>query len=57
MIIFDSERGEYVDTETGEVIEDRVVDLGPEWRVYDQELQRTGSPLTLTVHDLSLIHI
>jgi len=54
MIIFDSERGEYVDTETGEVIEDRVVDLGPEWRVYDQELQRTGSPLTLTVHDHGL---
>ncbi len=26
MIIFDPERGEYVDTETGEVIEDRVVD-------------------------------
>ncbi len=55
MIIFDPERGEYVDTETGEVIEDRIVDLGPEWRVYDQtELQRTGSPLTLTVHDQGL---
>jgi transcription initiation factor TFIIB len=53
MIIFDPERGEYVDTETGEVIEDRVVDLGPEWRIYNQ-LQRTGSPLTLTVHDQGL---
>jgi transcription initiation factor TFIIB len=58
MIIFDPERGEYVDTETGEVIEERVVDLGPEWRVYDNEdsaeRERIGSPLTLRVHDYGL---
>jgi transcription initiation factor TFIIB len=58
MIIFDPERGEYVDTETGEVIEDRVIDLGPEWRVYDNgdrtERERVGSPLTLRVHDQGL---
>ncbi len=30
MIIFDAERGELIDTETGEVIEERVADLGHE---------------------------
>ena len=57
MIIFDAERGEYIDTDTGEVIEERVVDQGPEWRVYDhedRERERTGSRLTLTVHDQGL---
>ena len=55
MIIFDPERGEYVDTETGEVIEDRVIDLGPEWRAYNEtERERVGSPLTLRVHDQGL---
>jgi len=58
MIIFDPERGEYIDTETGEVVEDRVVDQGPEWRVYNHkdrlERERIGSPLTLKVHDEGL---
>jgi len=58
MIIYDPERGEYVDTETGEVVEDRVVDQGPEWRTYNHkdrlERERTGSPLTLKVHDEGL---
>ena len=58
MIIFDPERGEYVETETGEVIEERVIDQGPEWRVYNHEdrieRERIGSPLTLTVHDQGL---
>ena len=57
MIIFDAERGEYIDTDTGEVLEDRVVDQGPEWRIYDhedRERERTGSALTLKVHDQGL---
>ena len=58
MIIFDPERGEYIDTETGEVVEDRVVDQGPEWRAYNHqdvlERERTGAPLTLKVHDEGL---
>ena len=57
MIIFDAERGEYIDSDTGEVIEERVVDQGPEWRIYDhedRERERTGSRLTLTVHDQGL---
>jgi len=58
LIIFDAERGEYIDTETGEVIEDRVVDQGPEWRAYDNqdrtERERTGPWLTLKFHDEGL---
>jgi len=58
LIIFDAERGEYIDTDTGEVVEERVVDQGPEWRVYDHEdrteRERIGSKLTLTVHDQGL---
>ncbi|MEM4435164.1 MAG: transcription initiation factor IIB, partial [Sulfolobales archaeon] len=30
MVVFDEFRGEYICTETGEVIEDRLVDLGKE---------------------------
>ncbi|QJF12306.1 putative transcription initiation factor B [Saccharolobus solfataricus rod-shaped virus 1] len=36
-IIFDAERGEYICTETGEVLEDRVVDEGIDWRAYNVE--------------------
>ena len=59
MIIFDAERGELIDTETGEVIEERVPDLGPEWRVFNEsdrlERERVGSRLTLKVHDGGLV--
>jgi len=58
MIIYDAQRGEYIDTETGEVIEERVVDLGPEWRVLNNDdisqRERVGDPLTLKVHDNGL---
>jgi transcription initiation factor TFIIB len=54
-IIFDAERGEYIDTETGEVIEEKVVDLGPDWRAYTakdrNKRERVGSPITPKVHD------
>ncbi len=57
-IIFDELHGEYVCLETGEVIEERVVDLGPEWRAYTPEefagRARTGSQLTNKVHDLGI---
>ncbi|QJF12373.1 putative transcription initiation factor B [Metallosphaera rod-shaped virus 1] len=36
-IVFDSERGEFICTETGEVLEDRVVDQGMDWRAYNAE--------------------
>ncbi len=36
-VIFDYERGEYVCTECGEVLGERVIDQGPEWRSFDHE--------------------
>lgn len=36
-IVFDSERAEYICTETGEVLEDRVIATGQEWRAYNAE--------------------
>lgn len=54
-IVYDESRGEYICVETGEVIEERVVDLGPEWRAFTPEERdrrsRTGSPLSPTIHD------
>ncbi len=57
-IIFDEERGEYICTETGEVLEERVIDQGPEWRAFTPEEKerrsRVGGPLTPTLHDKGL---
>ncbi|OYT51607.1 MAG: transcription initiation factor IIB [Desulfurococcales archaeon ex4484_204] len=54
-IIYDEARGEYICIETGEVIEEKVVDQGPEWRAFTPEERekrsRTGSPLSPTIHD------
>lgn len=54
-IIYDEERGEYICLETAEVIEERVIDQGPEWRAFTSEERekrsRTGSPISLTIHD------
>ncbi|PVU77158.1 transcription initiation factor IIB, partial [Acidianus hospitalis] len=56
-IVFDANRGEYICTETGEVIEDKVVDQGPEWRAYTEEENRERSragTINLAVHDMGL---
>ncbi len=57
-IVFDPERGEYICIETGEVLEEHVVDQGPEWRAFTPEEKerrsRVGGPLTPTVHDKGL---
>ncbi len=57
-IIYDPERGEYICMDTGEVLEDHVVDQGPEWRVFSPEdrvsRSRIGAPLTSIVHDKGL---
>ncbi len=57
-IIYDPLRGEYICAETGEVIEEHVVDLGPEWRVFSPEdkyvRSRVGGPVTARVHDLGI---
>jgi len=55
-IVYDSSRAEYVCLETGEVIEDRVIDDRAEWRAFTPEERerraRTGGPITHTVHDM-----
>ena len=60
-IVYDPERGEYICTLTGEVIESRVIDERPEWRAFTPEERekraRTGGPLTSTVHDRGLATI
>ncbi len=56
-IVFDANRGEYICTETGEVLEDKVVDQGPEWRAYTEEENRERSragTINLAVHDMGL---
>jgi len=57
-IVFDAERGEYICTETGEVLEERIVDQGPEWRAFTPEEKekrsRVGGPLNQTIHDRGL---
>ncbi len=57
-IIYDPERGEYICMDTGEVLEDHVIDQGPEWRVFSPEdkvsRSRIGAPLTSIVHDKGL---
>jgi len=57
-IVRDYDRGEIVCARCGCVVEDRIVDLGPEWRAFDEEQRerrgRTGAPTTLTIHDKGL---
>jgi transcription initiation factor TFIIB len=57
-IIYDEVRGEYICTETGEVLEERLVDVGPEWRSFevisDTGRVRGSEPVTSKVHDYGL---
>ncbi|BDC19915.1 transcription initiation factor IIB family protein [Acidianus sp. HS-5] len=57
-IRYDTERGQYICANCGAVLEDEVIDQGPEWRAYNYqdrlERERIGSPLTLKVHDQGL---
>ncbi len=54
----DYSRGELVCTDCGLVIDDDLIDQGPEWRAFDKEQrqkrERTGSPMTYTIHDKGL---
>ncbi len=54
-IIFDEVRGEYICTETGEVLEEHVFSFGPEWRIHEPGIVdvrvRAGIPITNKVHD------
>lgn len=54
----DYERGELVCVECGLVLDDTMIDQGPEWRAFDAEQgekrARTGAPMTYTIHDKGL---
>jgi transcription initiation factor TFIIB len=54
----DYDRAELVCSGCGLVVHDRIMDIGPEWRAFDQEQRdkrgRTGAPMTLTIHDKGL---
>jgi transcription initiation factor TFIIB len=57
-LINDHERGEIVCGACGLVIDDNLVDMGPEWRAFDHEQRdkrtRVGAPITYTIHDKGL---
>lgn len=55
-LLVDASRGETVCQDCGTVVEDRVVDHGPEWRGFDDETSRdrVGAPLTTALHDRGL---
>lgn len=57
-IIHQSSRGERICEECGLVVEDELVDSGPEWRAFNyqerQEKSRVGAPTTNTMHDKGL---
>ncbi len=58
-IVYDETRGEYVCTLTGEVVEDTIIDTGPEWRAYTPEEKtrrsRVGSPLSQALPDYGIL--
>ena len=57
-LVYDAERAEIKCADCGAVIEEHIVDLGPEWRAFDEEQRerrtRVGAPATLTIHDKGL---
>ncbi|MHA1770801.1 MAG: transcription initiation factor IIB [Candidatus Thorarchaeota archaeon] len=54
----DQTRGEFICVSCGCVIDEKIMDTGPEWRAFTAEERnaraRTGSPLTLTMADKGL---
>ncbi|MCK4332457.1 MAG: transcription initiation factor IIB [Thermoplasmatales archaeon] len=54
----DYSRAELVCNDCGFVIDEDLIDHGPEWRAFDSEQQekraRTGAPMTYTIHDKGL---
>lgn len=57
-ILFDTNTGEVVCADCGYVIVSMMVDLGPEWRSFEQEKDggrcRVGAPVTMVMHDMGL---
>ncbi len=54
----DYSRAELVCSGCGLVVDENIIDHGPEWRAFDNEQRekrsRTGSPMTYTIHDKGL---
>ncbi len=54
----DYERAEIICSDCGRVIDEKLMDLGPEWRAFDSEQRtkrsRVGAPMTYTIHDKGL---
>jgi transcription initiation factor TFIIB len=54
----DYERAEIVCNDCGLVIDEKIMDTGPEWRAFDYEQRvkrsRVGAPMTYTIHDKGL---
>lgn len=57
-LIFFPERGELICKFCGTVVQERIIDYGPEWRAFTPEQRerksRVGAPPTPTIHDLGL---
>ncbi len=57
-IITDMSRGELICGNCGVVLDDHLIDSGPEWRSFsftdDQKRNRTGLPVSVTLHDKGL---
>ncbi len=57
-LVQDFGRGEVHCGTCGIVVEDQIIDSGPDWRAFDSEQraskERTGAPLSLMQHDLGL---
>lgn len=56
--IRDYDTGEIVCVSCGFVVDDKILDTGPEWRAFDEEQRskrsRVGAPTTYTIHDKGL---
>jgi transcription initiation factor TFIIB len=57
-LVQDYERAELVCQSCGLVIDDDIINRGPEWRAFDSDQwmkrSRVGAPMTLTIHDKGL---
>jgi len=57
-LIRDHSRAELVCKNCGLVIDENLIDYGPEWRAFDSDQRekraRTGAPMTYTIHDKGL---
>jgi transcription initiation factor TFIIB len=57
-LVRDYDRAEVICASCGLVVDDHLIDPGPEWRAFDSEQreqrQRGGAPMTYTIHDKGL---